>query len=294
MKSGQSGGANQLRPAPRATKPLALALGGVLLLTATVAQSATIIDEFDGSVLNPTIWRGGWFTNHALELRRRVKGGALHMSLYSRGDTTANGGRTNVKNQVIPVDAIAGNLKRVTFDVTPLKAAARHCATGDQDSRARLGMTVTWMNDGSSTGPDDLTGNIGSFIEVRSNPGNTKDMEIKPLVWRCDDATCSSRTELARAGTPTLGRIHFGFSTRLRMSYDATSNSVEFETTTPDGAYAQSAPVGAISSVNPPVKPVVALEARTEVDNCNLSVSGVQTPFAQVSANITRIRLDTN
>ena len=124
-------------------------------------------------------------------------------------------------------DAIVG----MQAVVTMVQATTQQCPDNDDPNNqptVRAEIRGSFFNDGGSTGPADLTGDVIARIEKRFAPFGlpSTPMRIRLQLVRCADAACNTSTALPGspvqfAAPTTLGQAHV-----LRLLWDKGNNQV--------------------------------------------------------------------
>ena len=174
---------------------LLIALAGI---PAQALEPLVLYDHFNATRIDPKKWSGletfAAPRNPNAEALRLILGGSLWVHLTTYGHMNAN--RDAQQGRFGLVLAHPGPVTAMAAKVTVLSAEAEDCAANPVLSRARVQLLGFFFNDGSSTGPNDRTGDIIA--------GMNKDLDrdgrsTVAFIARCLDAACvSSPTVVSR------------------------------------------------------------------------------------------------
>ncbi len=172
-----------------------LALLPVVLLTSWAGESRAqfiLYDDFSGPNLDPSKWRGVNRGPH-LESFKRIQSGQLllgHLTYAeSSSDTGGSTGRTGLRV------ADSNSVNGIAAQLTMLSAVSEDCAANDVGARAVAQLQAAYFNVGTSTGPDDRTGDVISRIQLMERDGIEKVINIR--LEQCNDPDCNTSTILA-------------------------------------------------------------------------------------------------
>jgi len=255
-------------------------------------------DNFSGPLLNVNKWPDAWFSGNALELVQRQSAGKLELGVTAMGDLLTDSGQTVSRNRIQFPDRFDGRIQAVESRMWVVSGTAKHCprAASSKNSRGRFRQFVTWFNDGSSTGDDDLRGNVQSYFSLRVVPGEAQP-QIRFWAWRCSDSNCEN-SQAAAITDNYLGSVRKGQPVQMRTTYNAGSNALVFWAK-PAGQPAVSRAVslnGLATFSAPPADAFNAIEARVHVDNCRLGANAVKNPrrpIAAVEGRVDQVRIRT-
>jgi hypothetical protein len=217
----------------------AFALVGILFdPTTRLTHAQTVLfDDFNAPEIDPDKWVGEEVQLQgfgALESIRDIDfnpallQGRLLMSHRAAGGTSSNTGITDSRNRL---RARHGRVpSAVKFDVVVTQVSVIGCATpGSAVSSSRLQSTVFLFNDGSSTGPQDATGDIGMVIGQGRN-SNSSDpagvLQAFGTLFRCADSRCFGFPDLGVVG---LGPVGTGETVTLQMNWDQVTKTVTYQ-----------------------------------------------------------------
>jgi len=255
------------------------------------ATAMELYDSFDSRLLKPALWNSGWVSPHALDVQRYIDSGSLRLGLLGVGSQDAETGRTIALNDVAFPEAVAVDLRTVEMTVVLNKTSAKSCKADGTPSYARFRHWGRWFNDGSSTGPDDETGDFHSFLEIRKVAGAEAN-EIRFYAYRCLDSDCTT-FESPITGSTWLADAPVGTPVKLRTVINEDSGVIRFKAVVKDRA-----PVSRsfdfssmVSVVKPPSKPGYAHVLQARVDAANCDVSARKLPTGLIDASIQQIRI---
>jgi len=272
---------------------------GLLVLTAPVHAQFVTFDDFNGSVLSAKRWvPGSVGPLGAVEYRRYVAGGELHMGLYGIGGRqTTTGQRVRLRNRVYMHPNLTTGLKTFQMRARVDSTKVRGCADPASDvTRARLFMDLLWFNDGRSTEPGDFTGDVFGTLEMRKSAEAdfaTSGLSVVGRMFRCEDVACGDYRQLG--DSMFLGEVKRGETVDLASNWDRSNGLVKWR------AKVSGRPVMAADfdylSFAPKTVPshnrdyVASIHLRTEIADCDVAGSGSRTPFSTMNAAISRVRI---
>jgi len=283
---------------PRARRPLILAAAFLLAASCTSASvhaQLTTWDTFSGRVLNTNKWKDGWFSANALELKKNLVRGTLELGVTGMGDISLDGGVTRARNRIVFPDRLNGKIQSVETRMWVTQGRATYCprAASEDRSRGRLRHIITWFNDGSSSGPEDQTGNVASYLSLRVAPGDPRP-QVRIWVWKCTDESCSTSIDGAVADN-FLMNVAFNQPVTMTTTYRASNNSLLFTAKAGARTVRRVVPLGSLGRARGiPVVPFNAIEARAEADNCRLGPDGHSSPrrpIASIEGRVDLVRL---
>jgi len=180
-------------------------LCGFIALTSRVSHAQLVVDydNFDGQVM---IDGNKWFGNEqsgGTDIIRRVQNGELVLAFGAWGNTDSDEGQANLRNRLrFNEDSVdLSSVTTVVFDGTIDALVMQDCPGNPLRANAELRWIREFFNDGSSTGPDDLTGNIGAVMRMIRFPDGTNSIETS--IYRCTNADCSEDVDLHGASYAT-------------------------------------------------------------------------------------------
>ena len=202
-----------------------VAAGAIVVLGGVGHAQLKLYDDFNAPGIDPDKWIGTESfaapLNPNTEAARLIRGGALRVKLTTYGNTDSNRG--------YPIGRFGlalpnpGAVTAMAAKVTVRQADTEDCANNLAPSRARAHLIGIFFNDGSSTGPEDRTGDIGAAIQKhRDRDGN----HIVAYIFPCPDAACHVAPNLATYvfnTTWTPGRPD-----TLSIQWDAAGNQFLF------------------------------------------------------------------
>jgi hypothetical protein len=165
-----------------------------------VVLNGTLLDDFNGSNLDPSKWASG-------ELVREVQGGAL----VSKARTSYAGGRVRNALRFINQNAVTA----IKIDVTVTAAEATNARL---QARALAG---AFYNDGSGNpATTDTTGDIEAYLRIVSDPAlNGGALHVQFLLDRCADAACNAADTVF---TENVAAVTLGQTYTLQLAWDGT------------------------------------------------------------------------
>lgn len=253
---------------------LGIACGGTF--SSSWAQS-TLYDDFSGAVINPAKWVGSEFRN--LEVIRSLVGGRLVLAHRVVGQTAATGfqdGDNRLNFLLNPTGITA-----VRFDILVQKLEILPCSvSGSPAANARAGFITFLFNDGSSTTPNNNTGNVVVLVQLSRSSTSTDAPNVlraEGILIRCNDAFCGNRTTTVT----DLGPVNTGPNVTLRMSWDKANKRVDFQR---DAEPTQPIPY-TVNDDFPPTFTLTALQVRGLVPNCSTGPH----PFSEINASFDNV-----
>jgi hypothetical protein len=204
----------------------------VAVPTPSRAQPAQITDSFPGSRIDPAIWHGldnpGDSGTSDVDITRGITNGQLVLGLTSYGKTASNAGsRGGASNRLRLNDP--ADLTQLRARVTVQQAGAQPCAANTTaSSRARVRFIAAFFNNGSSSGPNDQSGDVQATLQMvlDSGHGATPSSRVFELdVIRCTNPNCSTATSLA----PTVTFAHTwttGQAVRIALVWDKPNHQI--------------------------------------------------------------------
>jgi hypothetical protein len=158
----------------------------------------------DGSRLDPARWA-------SLEIERETYEGVLQSKAAAAGQAgKRQENRLDFANQ---------------HGVIGMKVDVRVEEVHSTDARVRARIGGRVYNDGTSTGPQDATGDIGYYVTLTALEDGSGALQVKFEAERCDDATCSTATPLdvdstMGEGYTDLGTVYPGETHNLLLLFD--------------------------------------------------------------------------
>lgn len=272
-----------------------LAVG--LASTTFNAQALEVYDDFSGKNLSAKRFPNASANAGALLSSIKVQDGLLQMQVVGRNDRESDDGLSRISVGAEFPDGFGNTIDEVQVRLRATKSLVRGCPDDlDGRYRSRMMMFMLWGNDGSSTGDEDLTGNINSGIWIERRVGEG-DMRIGSYIGRCADPDCADE------GDPTvsidgngLGRVAIGEWVNLTLRLDRT-NSQFITTAKLSRTDVREEVYNLIPSVVP-FAPVAGDDwsrvlVRSELDNCDLSqVSFNKPPQAITHGEVDAIKVN--
>lgn len=199
----------------------------------------TLYDDFSGDKLDPDKWFGEQGVRPGegqggLELVRQIQDGSLLMSHRVAGGNPTMGSFVISRNRLRFPLAIANSITAAQADVTVTDFTVTKCSVPPSgDSQVDAGLVEVLFNDGSSTGPNDETGDI-SLQLVLVREGHSIDppdiLRATAHFIRCTNATCTTGTRFDR----DLGPVSVGTTVTLRWRWDKANKAILFQKDTDD------------------------------------------------------------
>lgn len=174
----------------------------------------------------PTIRSDRWFvrTGTAHEAKREVKGQKLLMRFRQEGITSSNVGLLGPMQSFRIFNPSSVNAIKVNFLVKDYTVVG--CEDNKLMTRIRpAAISLGKFNDGSSSGPGDLTGDHFARIMVNreaftSDPQGK--MTVMAFLFRCIDAVCSNA--ISNIFNLNMGQVEVGKQFSLRIVWDEPNN----------------------------------------------------------------------
>lgn len=267
------------------------------LASTSVQAQMRVWDNFSGRVLSTNKWENNWFSGDALTLKRRLAKGKLELAVSAKGNVLTDDGVTKARNRIQFPDRLAGNILAVESRMWLISGQASYCnrPAAEKNSRGRLRQSVSWFNDGSSTGPEDRTGDVQSYLSLRIVPGSVdRNPQVRFWAWRCLDANCDNVQD-ADISNSFLMNIAYKQPVKTTTTYNRQNNALIFSATA--GRQTKRETIRLDSLGRPSAKPVGkfnVIEARAEVDNCLLGANGHNSrnrPFTSVEGRVDQVRI---
>lgn len=269
---------------------LVVAFGFLATATPTPAQPVfALYDNF--SKFDPAKWRGTEFQpGNNQETSRMIVNGQLQLFMISWGseaDNTGSSGFGNVAVQHPNPNAVTA----IQSLVTVVQGTAQGCPDNDANAggaTVRAEIRGAFFNDGTSTGANDMRGDIYARFEKRLNDFGRR--QIRLQVLRCTDAACNNMAQLTGSPITFTTSWEFGQAHLMRLVWDqanhqfvATVLPAKGKTPPPE---IQTLTYG-LSDTNAPVGPTKALRIQAGNSNCTdgATISAIQALFDNVSVN---------
>jgi hypothetical protein len=250
-------------------------VGVVFLMTLGTARAQnTVYDDFTSNDLNADLWTSQQSGSGGLDSIRQVLFGKLVMSHRVVGNTSTSTGQQVSRNDLrfrngSGINTIIFHLKVKDFSVVGCAAA------GSNTSRSLAGFFSALFNDGSSTGLEDQTGDIGAFVFLHRSSDSTDPsnlLRVEAGLVRCAGAGCTPAEDI---GLLDLGTVRKRENVQLGLSWVAAEQRVLFQK--------NDEPIQFVTYHQPVVttRGFRVLEVRGEAANCN---SGSERPSAKITA----------
>jgi hypothetical protein len=246
---------------------------------------------------SPYIRSDRWIvrTDRAHEARREVVGYHLfpyghHLLMRYRlgGQTSSNSGLVGAMQAFRVSNPSAINKIKVKFEVKDSDVIG--CEANSLATRIRpAAISLDTFNDGSSTGPSDLTGE--HFVRVMVNrEAFTTDprgmLTVAAFLFRCIDAVCSNA--YSTVFNLDFGKVWVGIPFSLRVSWDESNHRfLVGYNHSPDVILAYNPSLNA----KPPVGPIADFHIQLVNANCEAgpTVTDAETEVREVYTNVSAI-----
>jgi len=185
---------------------LTISFYGVAALLSGVshAQAVVTYDDFNGQfIIDGNKWYGNEQSG-GVDVIRRAENSEVTLAFGAYGDSNSDTGRTNLRNRLHFEPTTGVDLSSVTtvsFDGTIKVALTEDCIANPEGADVELRWIRQFFNDGSSTGPDDATGDIGGFMRMRVNSDGSTTIDTN--IYRCTDAPCNESIDITYESFPT-------------------------------------------------------------------------------------------
>jgi len=269
--------------------PVHVVMAAAIAFGMTAASNASaqfeVYENFNRSVLDVKKFPAGWMSGDVLAAKRKIENGKLVLYVYGRNDTTSDEGRIRARQDISFPEGFGDTVSGIEVTGSIGKANVRGCDSNpDGRYRSRLTNYINWGNDGSSTGPDDQTGDFKSLIGLRRYVGDPL-LYVSTYLWRCADANCDNEEDIRDGGGGDLGAVAVGQNFTIRTTLNRDSNQIVFSSKI--GGQRRTLKYryrDGISPILPAVNDFTVLRPQTELDNCILG--GGKKPFAFIEARI--------
>ena len=252
----------------RTVLTLILTLG--LIATSMHVSDAQLVpyDDFSEPLIDPDRWHGNETpsrgANPNTEAARFIDAGQLILGLRSYGGTDRDTGRRS-GNFGLAVTG-SGRVTAMQAEVTIRNALVEDCPDNPVSTRARAQLIGYFFNDGSSSGPGDVTGDVLASIEKRvdsrTGPG------FLALIVKCASPGCQTSDTLGFHvfSTPTA----LGQADTLRLEWDEAGEQFTFTVNPggPDEEVQTLSYAGRVTNMAPSDFQLDRLRVRTQGANC--------------------------
>lgn len=254
------------------TKLFALIVSAFLLGPLPVfAQAFELYDDFSSGTIDPAKWYGssvdGNFSGPIAEMSRRIESGQLRLMMTNYGNTLSNSGTTTGRIDLRPkltgVLGGPGFIVGMQVNATILASRIQNCGANTATGGARAQVLGFFFNDGTSTGPEDRTGNIIGFISMQRNAGPLSNQAFIAGISRCLIASCDQSTTLASETFDATWALNETVPIRLVWRKAASKFTFVVKGEAHDIPY----PAGLVDN-GPPITSFNALRASNFVENC--------------------------
>jgi hypothetical protein len=247
-------------------------LGGCVVLLLVLAgipaqalEPLVLYDDFNAKRIDPAKWSGteGFAAarNPNAEAVRVILGGALRVLLTTYGDMSASSDAQHGRFGLALANP--GPVTAMAAKVTVFTAGAEQCPDNPETSRARAQLLGFFFNDGSSTGPNDRTGDMLA--------GMNKDLDrdgrsIVAFISRCPDAACTNSLTVASHTFDTAWSP--GHPDTLQLQWDREGHQFRFAVNPGAPGEETAALSYAEPDALPPVLAFKAIRASHSAANC--------------------------
>lgn len=205
-----------------------LALSILLCGLAGPAMAQVIVyDDFSEALIDPARWSPNVIgAGNLYEMVRQISGGELLELLLVNGGNRADAGAAFSRHEL---RFVRTDFTAMFFDATVLTYALVGCPTpGSQTSTVFVDAPFTLFNDGTTTAPNDQTGDIAARLEIFRSSDSIDPPEVlqtQGQLTRCADPTCATREFI---GVVPLGPVVLGQRNTYAFFWDAFSKFVAF------------------------------------------------------------------
>lgn len=219
-----------------------------------------LYDDFSSPTILSRRWSGGESPG-GQEVARMVRSGQLLMRLRREGGTASDVGTTGLTTNRLSHPNPA-TVDQIQADFTVQSVTLTSCAANASIGRSRpAALALTRFNDGTSTGPEDRTGDhIASIAAQRLSTGG-RGLSVIASWARCADATCSTSDFITLT---TLGTVQVGQTFTVRVIWDEPNNQFLYGLN--DGA--DVALTYDVSDTAPAVVPLASVVVAQDPQNC--------------------------
>jgi len=247
------------------------ALVGALALGHPAVSDAQLVlyDDFSSPLINPDKWYGtnqtGGAGNPTTEAEQILRSGQLEMTLSQYGLSNSDSGSTTGLVHLRVINPIP--ITTMQASVTVLSGEADACPTNASGAAfsARAEVMGNFFNDGSSTGANDLTGDVIARVglAVDAAAGNV----IQAAISRCSNSACSSSSSVGFqnfTGTWTVNRPQ-----TLTLTWDHANHQFVFSAKPSGGSVETHSIPYTLSDSAPSGGPTKTLRIFNSAANCN-------------------------
>jgi hypothetical protein len=205
-------------------------------IPAGAQESLMLYDNFEGKTLDPKKWYGGQSLDSGmvnLEMGRLMKNDSvldskvLSLSNRSYANIGSDEESSNANTSIFFTDG--SNIRTIAATVLVKKIQVPACNTNAYatDVRVRIGgsfFNIDTPTPGSSVNDIFAQITLGQTLDTVDPPGT---LHVYGRVYRCDDADCSTHTNIGNK--QDLGTAKVGGKVKLRLTWDSDGNQFIFQ-----------------------------------------------------------------
>jgi hypothetical protein len=155
----------------------------------------TVYEDWNGPSIRSDRWSGGEVSG-GQEVLREVAGtpDERYLTMRLRRERETAGNSVNFLNFTNPA-----SIDQIEADLGVIDVLVDGCPANNASSEARLVITMTSFNDGSSTSSSDRTGDYVALVQAfrRSDSTDPADtLRVEAQITRCQDASCSTERQI--------------------------------------------------------------------------------------------------
>ncbi len=248
-----------------------IVLIGAMVLTHPDPSHAQLVlyDDFSTGLIDPDKWYGNntdlGSANPTTEAVRLIQRGQLELRLNQYGLNNSDSGSSQGAIRLLVTNPTPITTWQAT--VTVVSAVVETCSTNPGTGNVRAGAEIYahFFNDGSSTGPGDLTGDMVTGIQ-QDLDGTLGDV-FKAVSSRCANSSCSSFQSLGFQVFTTTWALNQPQT--LTLTWDAAHKQFIYSVKPVNGSTETITIPYTQSDSTPPVLGFKVLEAQNRAVNCN-------------------------
>jgi hypothetical protein len=196
-------------------------------LVAPATAQVLLYDDFSGGLIDPERWIPSVsVAGNIYEMGRLILGEELLQFLMVNGGNRSDIGGAFGRHEL---RFARTDFTALVFEATVQTYLVTGCPTpGSQASVVFVDAPLTLFNDGTTTAPNDQTGDIAARIEIFRSSDSTDPPELLQTLGqltRCADPTCATRETI---GVVSLGPVALGQRNTYTFFWDAFSRFVAF------------------------------------------------------------------
>ena len=240
-----------------------------LLAVATRPAAAQLVlyDDFSSPHLVPHLWKHVEDLSTSLDVVRAVDQGKLRLALTT---FAFEGGNSGARQGYVGLALRASEgVTQLAAEVTITAVAFEDCPQNPLTPTSLVELGGSYFNDGSSTGPQDFTGDIRATFSRVAEATDPSGGSLVAQLSRCLNATCSQLKTLGEKlfATPwVLGKVQ-----RSQLIWRVALQDFVFRLNPGPNAETKNLSYQALNLPNPPPPAVNAsrfLQVRNVVSNC--------------------------